>query len=466
MTLRMRSAAAVSGIGLLLCAGAAEAAESSSAVQISVIWVVPFAGLLLSLALFPLLAPKIWHLHYGKIVWAWALLFIFPYGWIHGSGRIANELWHTFLLEYLPFVLLLGALFTVSGGLRLTGNLRAGPGVNTAVLLTGTIAASFMGTTGASLLLIRPLIGINRMRRHKTHVFIFFIFLVANVGGALTPLGDPPLFLGYLEGVPFFWPLQHLHWPTLFLAICLLTIFYLIDSWHFRKTPHPAETFEEIEKFGLLGKLNILWLAATIAVVLLRGSWRPEVEIMLFGVGIGPVELAADFAMLLFAWLSFRLTPRAVHRANEFNWAPMAEVGIIFGAIFVTIIPALAIMRAGGGDLGRWLFVDGVPNDHAFFWATGLLSSVLDNAPTYLVFFNLAGGDTPALIGPLAKTLAAISAGAVYFGALTYIGNAPNFMVRSLAESHGIQMPGFFGYIAWAGLILLPLLLVTSLIFF
>ncbi len=466
MNWRSGTARVLPGIGVLLWAGTAQAAEPSSASHLSAFWVVPFAGLLLSLALCPLLAPKVWHPHYGKIVWGWALLFILPYGWFYGLGRIGHELWHTFLLEYLPFVLLLGGLFTVSGGLRLTGRLRAGPGVNTVILLIGTVAASFMGTTGASLVLIRPMIAINRLRRHKTHVFVFFIFLIANVGGALTPLGDPPLFLGYLEGVPFFWPFTHLVRPTIFLVACLLAIFYTIDAWHFRKTAHPGHLAEEIEKFGLLGKLNLLWLAAIIGVVLLRGSWRPEAEFAIFGVPIGPVELAADLAMLVVAVLSFRLTPREVHRANEFAWAPMAEVAIIFGAIFVTIIPALAIMREGGGDLGHWLFVKGAPDNRAFYWATGLLSSVLDNAPTYLVFFNLAGGDPAILTGPLAKTLAAISGSAVYFGALTYIGNAPNFMVRSLAESHGISMPGFFGYVAWAGLILLPLLFVTSLIFF
>lgn len=431
----------------------------------------PFLGLLLTVALAPRLLPGLWHAHYGKIVFLWAIAFLVPDAVTYGTAATLGKVVETALHEYIPFVLLLGTLFIVAGGIRVTGTPHGTPGVNTAMLALGTVTASWIGTTGAAMLMLRPLIRANRHRRRTTHVFVFFIFLVANVGGALTPLGDPPLFLGYLAGVPFFWPMTHLLLPTLMTTGGLLAVFYALDSYiyHGRRGEEPA-VLPEIEKLGIEGRINLLLLAAVVAVVLLRGVWRPALGVTLWDVPWDLGAIVTDAMLLAIALLSLAVTRQSVRRANEFTWAPMTEVAILFAAIFITIVPVLAIIRAGAsgpaGPLVARLMIDGVPDNRVFYWATGLLSAVLDNAPTYLVFLGFAGGNVPDLIGLLPHTLEAISAGAVYFGALTYIGNAPNLMVKSIAEAHGISMPSFLGYIGWAATCLLPWLLLVDVIFF
>ncbi len=434
-------------------------------------WGLPFAGLLLAFAIMPLAAPRLWHSHYGKIIAFWALAFLLPHAMSHGAAPALKEILHAALIEYLPFILLLGALFAVSGGLHVTGTPRGSPAVNTALLALGTALASAIGTTGAALVIVRPMIRANRHRRRKTHLFVFFILLVANAGGALTPLGDPPLFLGYLRGVPFFWSLRHLFLPTVVVAGGLLGMFYLLDSYVMRRD-HRKEppVLVEIEKLGIRGRVNLVLLAAVIATVLLRGFWHPALGITILGVAWGVSDIVTDALLALIGGLSVILTSETCRRANEFSWGPMIEVAILFAGIFVTLIPVQAMIEAGANGpaapvLAR-LFSDGVPNDRLFFWATGLLSAFLDNAPTYLVFFDFAGGDARELAGPAAQTLAAISMAAVYFGALTYLGNAPNLMIKALCESHGIRMPSFFAYIGWAALCLLPWLLLVEMLFF
>ena len=384
---------------------------------------------------------------------------------------VVDALLGTALQHYLPFILLLGALFTVAGGLRVTGVPRGGPAVNTALLAVGGVLASFVGTTGAAMLMIRPLIRANRHRRHTAHIIIFLILLVANVGGALTPLGDPPIFLGFLAGVPFLWPLTHLWAPTLLVAGGLLASFYLLDR-HFARRVQRADSavLPEIEKLGLEGAVNLLLLALIIVAVLLRGVWPAPPALSFRHVHWDVADIAGDALLLAAALLSLALTPRETRRRNEFDWEPMIEVAILFAGIFITIIPVMAMIAAGPAGPAAPLFdrlmSGGVPNDPLFYWATGLLSAVLDNAPTYLVFFGFAGGDAAHLVAGLPRTLAAISAAAAYFGALTYTGNAPNLLIKRLAEQQGVAMPNFFGYIGWAMACLLPWLLLAQLIFF
>ncbi|AMO25601.1 sodium:proton antiporter [Ramlibacter solisilvae] len=436
-------------------------------------WGLPFAGILLSIALMPLVVPRLWHHHYGKVTAAWALAFLAPFAWVFGPGLAGEQLVHVALGEYLPFVILLTALFTVSGGIYIRGNLRGSPGVNTAILAIGAVLASFMGTTGASMLLIRPLIRANDNRRHKTHVFVFFIFIVSNAGGSLTPLGDPPLFLGFLQGVEFFWTVGHILPETLFLVGALLAIFYAMD-WHYyhrREERLPVDPTPDTTRLGFDGARNFWLLAAVVGLVLLSGFWKTSRGFEIAGTQVGLPALVRDLGLLAVTWLSLRITPARVHEDNQFSWAPMQEVAKLFAGIFVTIVPVIAMLRAGvGGPFGAIVAAvtrpDGSPDPAMYFWASGTLSSFLDNAPTYLVFFNTAGGDAQVLMGSMATALAAISAGSVFMGANTYIGNAPNLMVRAIVESRGERMPSFFGYMAWSGCILVPLFVVMTFIWF
>jgi Na+/H+ antiporter NhaD/arsenite permease-like protein len=439
--------------------------------ELILLWAAPFAGMLLSIALFPLFAPSFWHHHYGKISAAWAASFLVPSALLFGIEVAAYEALHTALLEYIPFIILLFALFTVTGGLRVRTSLQGGPGFNTGVLLLGTLLASWMGTTGAAMLLIRPLLRANLWRRHKVHTVVFFIFLGANIGGSLSPLGDPPLFLGFLKGVDFFWPTRAMFLPMATVSAILLVLYYALDRMLMRREPTaPPEPPAGEPKLRIEGKINLLLLVGIVLSVLMSGVWKPGISFEIYHVEIGLQNLARDALLLLIAALSWRLTPKGTREANEFSWFPIIEVAKLFAGIFATIIPAIAILRAGSaGALAAVVDAvsdDGEPIDVMYFWAAGILSSFLDNAPTYLVFFNTAGGDAELLTGPLSTTLLAISAGAVFMGANTYIGNAPNFMVRAIAEERGVRMPSFLGYMVWSALILLPIFGVVSWLFF
>ena len=459
------------GTGPALAAGAG--APHLDGAELGLIWCVPFVGILLSIALFPLLAPTFWHHHFGKVSAFWAFAFLLPFLAVFGWELALFEVLHVGLLEYIPFIILLLSLFTVAGGIRLTGRLVGTPVVNTGILLLGTVLASWMGTTGAAMLLIRPIIRANEWRRYKVHTMVFFIFLVANIGGSLTPLGDPPLFLGFLKGVDFFWPTGAMLVPMLIVSVILLVLYYVVDSFLYRReTGRPAEEDEgDGEALGVTGTVNFLLLAGVVAAVLMSGVWRPGVSFDVFHVTVELQNLFRDLSLLAIAWVSWIVTDRANRDANGFSWFPILEVGKLFAGIFLTIVPAIAILRAGtSGALEPVVSLvtgaDGQPVEAMYFWLTGILSSFLDNAPTYLVFFNTAGGDAQELMGPLYGTLLAISAGAVFMGANTYIGNAPNFMVRAICEERGIAMPSFFGYMAWSVGILMPIFLLVTLIFF
>lgn len=488
--------------------------------ELSLIWAIPFAGMLLSIALFPLLAPHFWHHHFRKVSLGWALLLAGPFLAFHGPEAL-HSLAHILLLDYVPFLLLLGALYTVSGGVYVRGTLAGTPIVNGSIILVGTLIASFVGTTGASMLLIRPLLRANEKRRYKTHTMVFFIFLVSNIGGSLTPLGDPPLFLGFLHGVPFFWTLTNLA-PYMAIATGIVLAAYLVvDSLLYRReAPEAKAVVTHREKLGIQGGVNLLFLAGIIVGVLVSGYWKPnELESgkwikkghlwiplnildshphvanahaadahpkprgaesqpaaddshpstspSLPGqaeeaieehhqLGIPMQNLARDGILILMALLSLLTTSKSVRSANHFSWFPIAEVAWLFFGIFVTIIPALAILGAGAEGAMGWL-IRLVNTPARYFWASGILSSFLDNAPTYLTFLNASLGQfhagmpeyqaVSALISEHNQYLVAIASGSVFMGANTYIGNAPNFMVRSIAEEAGVRMPDFFSYI-------------------
>lgn len=469
---RARAAARMlAGLALLAGAGSAQAADIDGS-QLAAWWGLPFAGMLLSIAIMPLAVPHIWHHHFGKIAAAWALAFLLPFAAVFGTGAAAGAVVHALLAEYIPFIALLTALFTAAGGIYVRGNLHGSPLTNVKIMAVGAVLASIMGTTGASMLLIHPLIRANDNRRHVAHVVVFFIFIVSNAGGSLTPLGDPPLFLGFLKGVEFFWTLKTIFPETLFLVGSLLVIFYAIDSWYYRREGvMPADPTPDNEKFGLEGAINFLPLFAVVALVLMSGTWKPGIAFNILGTEVELQQAVRDILLVGVVLLSLKLTPAGVREKNQFSWGPIQEVAKLFIGIFLTMIPVLAILRAG--EAGALASVaravtgpDGQPLPWAYFWFSGALSSFLDNAPTYLVFFNLAGGDPAVLMTTLSATLAAISAGSVFMGANTYIGNAPNFMVKAIAEDRGIRMPSFFGYMLWSGAVLIPLFVVMTFIWF
>jgi Na+/H+ antiporter NhaD/arsenite permease-like protein len=474
---QLRSNALGCGLLAVAIAGAPAAQASSDAHALGEslpLWsVLPFAGILLSIALFPLLRPRFWHHHYPKVALFWGLALAVPF-LIAYHGVARHALLHVFLADYVPFVILLWALYTVAGGIVLRGTLLGTPLVNTSLLALGTLIASWVGTTGASMLLIRPLLRANAERDSRKHLVVFFIFLVSNIGGSLTPLGDPPLFLGFLRGVPFFWTL-HLLPETLTLVAILLAVFYLLDRWHFRReTSRFSADRAAREPLRLAGAINIIWLLGIVGAVFASGVLRLG-SVQVAGVELSGQNLLRDALLLGLGLLSLRCTPRALRSENGFGWAPMREVAILFAAIFATIVPALAILAAGErGQLAA--LVRAVQEPWHYFWMTGALSSFLDNAPTYLTFFSTALGRLGAglpeaealrvMLHDQPATLIAISAGAVFMGANTYIGNAPNFMVRSIAEEAGVAMPTFFGYIVrWSLPVLVPAFILLTLIF-
>ncbi|TPK19295.1 sodium:proton antiporter [Mesorhizobium sp. B2-5-9] len=436
-------------------------------------WALPFAGLLLSIATGPLLFHHVWEHHYGKIAALWAALVIVPLAIAFGAPAATEAVLHALLTEYMSFIVLLFALYTISGGILLAGNIHGTPLVNAGLLIVGALLASVIGTTGASMILIRPILRANDNRPFNAHVVIFFIFLVSNIGGSLTPLGDPPLFVGFLRGVDFFWTTTNLYRETLFVGLVVLAAFLAIDLILHRREAGAPKIKDPTPDTNvrLRGLANLPLLAGVIGAILLSAAWKPGVSFSVFGVGLELQNLVRDVIILALALLSLPLSYKSHREANGFNWGPIAEVAKLFAGIFICIVPVVAILRAGhNGALAPLVALvtsaQGTPNDLAYFWLTGALSSFLDNAPTYLVFFELAGGDPRHLMTEFASTLAAISAGAVFMGANTYIGNAPNFMVYAIARHRGVKMPGFFGYMLWSGLVLVPTFLVAGFLFF
>ena len=465
--------AAATLLCVLLAPAPAFAADGLDGAKLPWMWAVPFAGILLCIATGPVFYPRLWEHHFGKFTAFWSALLLVPLMLTIDAHTVTATLTHTALLDYMPFILLLLALYTAAGGIYLEGNLRDSTLTNTMLLAAGAAMASIVGTTGAAMILIRPLIRANDGRRTNAHVVIFFIFLVANLGGALSPLGDPPLFIGFLRGIDFFWPAQHLWRPTLFVAGIVLAVFVVLDTYIRRRDAAfalPRDPTPD-QPLRLHGSINLALIAVIIAAILMSAAWRPGVAFLIGGVELELQDLARDVVFVLVALWSMALTSKAHRAANGFSWGPIREVAILFAGIFICIIPVLAMLKAGthgpfAGLLRLVTHADGSNNPAAYFWLAGLLSSFLDNAPTYLVFFQLAGGDPQVLMTAEAATLAAISAGAVYMGANTYIGNAPNFMVYAIARQSGVRMPSFFGYMMWSGLVLIPTFVLATLVFF
>jgi Na+/H+ antiporter NhaD/arsenite permease-like protein len=461
------------GAALALTPGAAWAAELDGR-TLSMAWALPFVGMLLSIALFPLFASHFWERHIGKISAVWAALTIVPLAVFAGLPIATGAVLHVALLDYIPFILLLFALFTIAGGIRIKGNLHGDPLTNGVLLLIGTALASLIGTTGASMVMIRPILRANDNRRYNVHVVVFFIFLVSNIGGSLTPLGDPPLFLGFLRGVDFFWTTTHLFTETLFVAGMVFGLFLVIDAALYKREteffkPLPDPTPDS--RLRVVGLVNFALIGAVIAAILMSASWKPGISFEVGGAAIELQNVIRDIIFIAAAFASLALTAPADREANGFSWGPIQEVAKLFAGIFVCIVPVLAMLRAGSSGAFAPLVAlvsnpDGTPNNAAYFWLSGGLSSFLDNAPTYLVFFELAGGEPKALMTTGALTLAAISCGAVFMGANSYIGNAPNFMVYAIAKDEGVKMPSFFGYMLWSGVVLIPVFTLATFIFF
>ncbi|QRN41304.1 MAG: sodium:proton antiporter [Neisseriaceae bacterium] len=439
--------------------------------QLQAIWGLPFLCVLLSVAIGPLIHQHFWEKHYGKILLFWTLIFIIPFFYFYGMDVASYSIIHALLEEYLPFILLLLALYTVSGGILVWGTLHGTPRNNLIILAMGTFLSSVMGTTGAAMLLVRPLIRANENRKYRVHPIIFLIFLVANIGGGLTPIGDPPLFLGFLQGVDFFWTLKHMGLPVLLNTVILLLLFFILDTILYKKEDPIIKQFpEDKEKIRLYGKWNLLLLALIVGAVILSGIWKPEDFIVIYGIHIGYQDVVRDVILIVITIISLLITSSQVRSGNEFNWEPMKEVSKLFLAIFITIIPVLTILKVGvDGDFAPLVSLvtdnNGQPINKLYFWVTSALSSFLDNAPTYLVFFNIASGNANYLMHEIPNTLLAISMGAVFMGAATYIGNAPNFMVKSISEQRRVKMPSFFGYMLWSIGILVPVFILDMVVF-
>ncbi len=406
----------------------------------SIPWALPFVGLLLAIAVLPLAAPHFWESNLRKLgVGAVLGLPVLVLYWRARPAALVHA-----AQDYVSFIVLLGGLFVISGGILLEGDLEATPRTNAAFLGLGAVLASFVGTTGASMLLIRPLLQTNRERKHVVHTVVFFIFLVSNIGGCLTPLGDPPLFLGYLLGVPFTWTFR-LFVPWLFTTALVLAVYVLWDRRaHGREAkPDVKRDFYEVRPLRLAGKESLVMLGGVLAAVAFLGApWR-------------------ELVIVLLSVVSYVRTDPELRRANRFSFHPILEVAALFAGIFVTMLPALHILQERGAELG-------VREPWQFFWATGALSSFLDNAPTYLTFLALARGlHLPTeVVGVPNELLVAISLGAVFMGANTYIGNGPNFMVRAIAEERGVKMPSFGGYMLYSGAVLIPVFVLVTVVFF
>ena len=436
------------------------------------IWlVIPFVVMLLCIAVLPLTFEHFWESNRNKLIISCLLgIPVAAYFGLSGTENM-HHLTHT-LFEYVAFMCLLGSLYVISGGILLRGDLPPSPAVNTGFLALGAILASFMGTTGAAMLLIRPMITINAHRQKRVHTIIFFTFLVANIGGLLTPLGDPPLFMGYLRGVPFVWTFKMFPQWALMVST-LLVIYFIWDTILWRKDPEAqakAKAVVKREPFSLSGLVNIPLLVGVILCVALGASFPLLIGTKAAGFGV------RELAMIGLAAVSWIATSKKLRADNEYTFTPILEVAALFLGIFLTMIPAVVLLKVRGGELG-------VTEPWQFFWATGLLSSFLDNTPTYVVFFSLAEGDPatlakafpPEVLTSTIKTtggavpekiLTAMSLGAVFMGANTYIGNGPNFMVKAIADERGIKMPSFFGYMAYAFLILVPIFAIYTFVWF
>ena len=463
----------------LLCTPALATGDAAHAAAGVPGWLcIPFAALLLCVALGPIAVPHLWEKRQGVVVAILSVMLLVAYGMLQGGGAAVELGLECLVGDYIPFIVLLFGLFCVAGNITLVGDLAGSPRINVALLLFGTLLSSCIGTTGSSMLMVRPIIKMNAWRKRKRHIMVFFIFLISNIGGCLTPIGDPPLLMGFSRGVPFFWSLRLFPIMALNVAILLIT-FYFVDMRAYRKDiaigrkPDISKPGTDVHIDGLH---NIMFLVVIVAAVILSGvlPTLPAFQdasgnvlgIHIYGhVTLTYPALIEIVMILLSALLSFKTTPASVRQANHFTWGAIKEVAVLFIGIFITMQPALMILKEHGASLG-------LNTPFQLFWVTGALSSFLDNTPTYLVFLTTActmgasSGLATALGIVPEQMLIAISCGAVFMGANSYIGNAPNFMVKAISDENGIRMPSFFGYLGWSAAFLLPVFLLDSLLFF
>ncbi len=423
----------------------------------------PYIALMLGLAFCPLLIPKIWH-RFEKLILSviglWTLTAMVQ---VEGTSQAMHSFNHMLVHEYIAFLAILFALYVVASGIHVQFNMSDSLKNNLFILLGGAVLANFIGTTGASMVLIRPFLKLNHNRPYKTHLGVFFIFIIANIGGSLTPLGDPPLFMGYLAGVDFWWTLQH-GWAPFVIAITFcLSVFAIIDR---AKNKHAISQRHDVG-IPIEGGINFILMAAIVAITLLAPRLSGDPVVAFMGTEVSWQDILRDISYVTIGGLSLWLTPKHIHRHQHFNFEPFKEVARVFLVIFLSLIPITAMLKLGADGpfcgLFNFAHAHGLPVDVRYFWASGSLSAFLDNAPTYLLFFKMAGGDAEILMHQLPLTLLAISLGSVYMGAMSYIGNAPNFMVRSIAKQSGVEMPSFIGYMVWSCVVLLPMLYCISL---
>lgn len=444
--------------------------------SLSGLWALPFLGVILSIAIFPLVAPNFWSKHYGKISAIWALTIVVGIGISKGLGVTLHNLAQVMFEEFLPFIFLLLALFTITGGIKIRGSIKGTPKFNTLMLAVGAILASWLGTTGAAVLFIRPLLKANEHRRNKVHTILFFIFIVGNIGGSLTPVGNPPLLMGYISHIPFFWTMTHLFIPTFLTTAVMLVAYYLVDRYFFKKQKsHMHEV--DYSRLGIDGALNLLLLIFAIAAVVISSN-DFGIAFTLFEVEVNWSEVLELITLGFLTWASVKVTHKDIRKYNNFTWHPIIEVGKIFTCIFIAMSPLVAILRAGeSGAMASLIHsltdAAGNPANGVYYWASGMLSAFLDSAPAYLVFFNIAAAPSEAagmmphlyMVEHIPTTLLAITMGASFMGALSYIGNAPNMMIKAIAEENGVKMPSFFGYMLWSFGIMVPLFLLMQWLF-
>ncbi len=434
----------------------------------SIYWEIPFIGTLLSVAFFPILAPKFWQKNSGKIFAFWALSICVPLWFRCGATNFADIICGVMFETFLPFIILISALYIITGGIYLTISRKLTAGTNIAIIGFGALISSWIGTTGAAMLMIRPLLRLNANRKYNVHLVIFFIFLVANIGGGTTPIGDPPLFVGFLEGIDFFWTTKNLSITVYSIVAFMLFALYFIDKLLLKKeisqNQDLSDNSNSTATLNIAGKRNLPLLLIAVSSVILSSRMNVG-SVQLLSASIPINNIIRDLILLGTAILSLGITPKNIRRRNSFSFAPLKEITELFITVFITLIPVEHMLHLGSagpfGVLFNWLSSEGVFSAARCFWTTGFLSSILDNAPTYLMFFHLAGGDAEYFMNAGHLVLKAISLGAVFFGAMTYIGNAPNFMVKSIAQEYGYKMPSFFGYMKWSCLVLIPIFVVV-----
>lgn len=473
-------------LAVLLCPALCEAAPALPPLSSAI----PFAGVLLSIAFCPFLVPKLWHKHDDLILVLWSFLSLWMCSTAMGHFATGHLMSAILIKEYIPFIILVGTLYIISGGINIQINRKGTTSANVILFLIGALGANFIGTTGTSMLLLRPMLDMNKNRKYKVHTVIFFIFLVSNIGGCLLPFGDPPLFLGFLKGVDFFWTAKHIFPMFSFVTVCLLLLYIAIDRYFLHKeaqgspksitepSPDPTTAAPEMSStltkkplITLSGRFNLVLMLAVVVLVAVTGTLPKKEAFSVLAAKVHYKGLLRDLGLIAIAalslWVSPKVNGKSLRKLNHFSWAPLSEVARYFVAIFITMAPVAMMLKCGHPFFQpiRTALESTAHAPFLYFWVVSPFSAFLDNAPTYLVFFKMASGNASYLMTAGAPILTAISASSVFMGAMTYIGNAPNFMVRSVAKQYGVAMPSFLGYMAWSCLILLPVLFIASWIF-